>query len=228
MVFYGNKKNTGYRTKRGARRAQFNGQNRVMNTAKKALNLAIMTKKLLNVEYKYYDLNGAGVQPSWSGAYVNFNTIGQGTTAITRNGNSIRAKSWMINFILEPGATQTTSEPIRIMLFQGLNEDTLTPSGSTLLTTTGTSSAIISPRNVDNTKDYKVLYDRIIDVGVVADGSQVQKRKLFFKLNHKVLYTNGSSGFENGGLYMLAFSQAAAGTAYPTITYYSRFRFIDN
>jgi len=228
VQFYGNKKNTQYRTRRGANRAQANGQQRVMDTAKKALNLAIMTKKLLNVEYKYFDATQTGVAPTASGVITTFNTIGQGTTSITRNGDSIRAKSWLINLLMEPGSTQTSSEPVRVILFQGKHEDTLVPTGSILLTTVGTPTVIISPRNTDNTKDFKILYDRIIDVGALADGSQVQKRKLFFKLNHKVQYTNGSNGLEHGGLYMAVFTQGGSSTAYPAVSFYSRFRFIDN
>lgn len=212
------KNNFTARTQRGA-----------YKVAKKALYAANKIRQLINVEYKYHDTQATNHAAGWGGGVSTLTTITQGDTATNRNGNSILAKSLALTYMAYPGSTQTVTKEIRVVLVRGLDENGATPIGSDILLHAGSAYAITSHRKLDNTTDYKVIYDKVHSVMTnSANNDHLVTKKLFLKFNNHIKYTLGADTTEKGGLFLFVFTDSAASTANPTIQFQARLRYIDN
>jgi len=212
------KQNFTKRTQRGA-----------YNVARKALYGLNKLRQMVNVEYKYHDTQANNHASGWGGGVSTLTTITQGDTATNRNGNSILAKSLALTYMAYPGSTQTVTKEIRVVLVRGIAEDARTPIGSDILLHSGSAYAITSHRKLDNTSEYKVIYDKVHSVMTnSANNDHLVTKKLFLKFNHHIKYTLGADTTEKGGLFLFVFTDTASGTANPTIQFQSRLRYIDN
>lgn len=192
-------------------------------SANKALRLARYAVSNLNVEYKFYDTDDS-VSLGTSGTIYNLAPIPQGDGSSSRDGRSIKLKSLFIKGSLQLNPSATTSR-VRIMVVMKINNGLSAPVATDVLDTV----LMNSLRNLDNTDNIKVLYDKRF---IIDSNRQSELYWQFYKkLNHRQQYQIGATAgvatvLERFGFYLIAFSDEATNT--PTMLYTSRVRFIDN
>lgn len=221
-----------YRRKRAYRKKKTNYTvgGSVAHLAKRAMQGVKFIKDIINVEYKYFDVAVIPTDIDYNGYVGNLCNPGQGTTAITRNGDSIKLISVDIGGTFYKGSSQTLTIPVRFMLIQGIDERTTPPTGATILQSAGTYQAINSPRHVDYTTFYKVIWDYRTKITPSAnDPNSMQHFEHFEKLDHHIKFVTGSTNVESGGIYFCVVSDNSdVGTNVPQIALYSRVRYVDN
>lgn len=216
--------------KRRRQRRRFNRKTKytvagsVSHLAKRAFQAAMTVKKLINVEHKYYDVAAVATASDYAGVVYTLNNPAQGTTALTRNGDSIKNTHLMVNLQLYPNGANT--RPVRIMLIRGNNERATNPTGATVLNVSSTNNTIQSPRNLDYSNIYYCLYDKTFTI-CNLDSSAITNVEINTPLNHHTHYAAGTANIENGGLYLIIFTDVTGATA-PLFHFISRLRFVDN
>ncbi|AUM61861.1 capsid [uncultured virus] len=125
-------------------------------------------------------------------SFVLVNGIAQGTNQGQRVGSSVRSK--YLNLRLNFNQNTIARTRMRVMLFWDRQSNGANPTLSQLLTDTTAAQTYYSGINVNGSKRYKILFDRIYDFNVVggatdaAENKHLQKR---FKLKTIVKY-NGT------------------------------------
>lgn len=211
----------GYRRfKRGLKK----GVKTTFAMANTALNTALKVKKLLNVEFKRHDIppTNASVDNT-SGQIISLNHMAQGTTAKSRNGNSIRARGLALRYIVEKSSAAGVTG-IRVMLILDKSPN----STKATLTEIFENTNVLGQVPADETKyRFKVLFDETH----MLDNEHIQGtfRSVYRSMNHVVKY-DGADATENGmnqnQLLLVAISNQPTNT--PNIDYSTRFTFIDN
>ncbi len=196
------------------------------DNARKALDLAIKTKKLLNVEYKFFDTQAQNASMSQTGTALNLVLSNQGTSDITRVGNSIRLTRVNVNYIITMNASATSTICRYILAW----DSSPNGSGLTMANTLEDSSVtdnLVSPYNIDSKRRIHVLYDKVHTLNINANRSVAVHFSI--PLDHHVRY-DGNAGdvtdLSSGNLAALHFTSEATNT--PTLTHFERVRFIDN
>lgn len=189
----------------------------------KALRLAKYAVKMMNVEFKNVDTSFSSSVDS-SGTIQNIMSISQGDSNSQRDGRSVKFVSIALKGRMEINTSAVTTN-VRVLLVRQLNMNQTLPTVLDVLQT----STINSLRNLDNTDNVKVLYDKRWNLDPNS-----YNQKLFSinrKLNIRPQYAIGNTGggltaLERNGIYLLLLTSEAANT--PTIAFESRLRFIDN
>lgn len=213
------------RRRRPIRKAPRRGNLFYRRGANKALRLAKYAVSNLNVEYKNHDFSSSGNVDS-NGTIVNLLNISTGDLTINRHGKSIKLKSLAIKggIALDTGATNPVNR-FRIIIVVKKNNNLTAPAVTDVLTT----STINSLRNLDNTDNLRVIYDR----RYVLD-SQTSFYKLFsinMRMGLRPQYKSSSTAgapadIEHNGLYLILLSDTL--TFLPDINVTGRLRFVDN
>ena len=120
-----------------------------MDNAKKALDLAIKTKKLLNVEYKFIDKFANNAAVVNTPTLISLPLITQGVTDVQRVGNSIRLTRYTLNYILKI-STAATNSMVRIMVVWDSQPNSADLPASLLLEQTASTTNIVSPYKIDS------------------------------------------------------------------------------
>lgn len=192
------------------------------NDAQLALKVAKRAMSLINVEKKYLDVTGAADSSATLVATL-LNGIAQGDTSITRNGDSIKYINCFIrmNFTLHASGTQSR---VRVILLRDIQcNGGLSATGNILASNTN----ILSPRNLDWNKRYKVYKDKTL----VLNTDFPEKSLIFSlkKIKFHTRYTDENATIAsistNSLLWCVMTDEA---TNVPAYTFYSRLRFIDN
>lgn len=192
-----------------------------MNTASKALQIALATKRLLNVETKYHDATFA-TSVSSSGQMEVLSAVPQGDTQITRDGSSLKPKSLTMRFRVTQNAS-ASSTFYRIIVFRGKYENGVVPTFQDILENNG----LLSPKNHDDRFKTKWLVDKTFMINQNFTLSNPQKEfTLYFPLTGHIQFDGNTTNIENGGLYVYMLTDEP--TNVPTIAYHSRLTFIDN
>lgn len=192
-----------------------------MNNAQKALNIALATKRLLNVEHKAWLLANS-TTVNTTGSVTNVFGLSQGSAWNNRTGDSVKINSITAKFRLTSHASSTNTT-VRIILLRGKFERATSPTIATTLET----SSVIAPKNHDQRFATKFLYDKTFNLPY---GTHLMVQTPKIRLNKikdpHVEFTTGGSTVENGGIYMLLLSTEATNT--PTVQYEIDTRYIDN
>lgn len=180
-------------------------------------------RSVVNVEKKYID-NTNTTTSNGTAALVLLNGLSQGTTAITREGQSIKMSSiffhglWAINSL----ASTTLA---RVMLILDTQANASVPAASDILVTP---SAVLSPLTIGNGMRFKVLMDTRVSMSI--NGVEQIRRKRYMKCGFHVKYNTGNAGtiadIQTNSLYMLHVSDSNVNA--PSFAYWIRVRYIDN
>lgn len=208
-----------YRPRRthSRRRNQSSGY---MGLASKALSVARYVKSLINTEAKHLDFTGTSA-PNTSGAVLQYSALAQGTTDITRVGNSLKVVSQLHRFQIDKHVTPNATV-VRLIIFINKFPKGTNATPSNVLERLD----VLSPLNIDQAKNFLVLRDIMIDLNT---DKPCQTVKFFHKEQRHVKF-NGVLGtdanVDSGSLNVLFISDQA--TNVPTVKYDIRQRFIDN
>lgn len=198
------------------------GFNRGYPIAKKALDIALSTKKLLNVEYKLIDIVETSQAVGNSGHLISLNHVGQGDTHQLRNGTSVLNKSLIFKYYITPHASATDTYMRIVLLVDNRPNSTIATISEIFSEAriTGHLSSVSAGR-------FRVLSEFLISVN--ASSSENTIGKLFKELNFHTKYDGSDStqnGLMKGQLLLYCISNQATNT--PTLHYSTRVRFIDN
>ncbi len=197
-----------------------------LSTAGKALTVALQVRKLLNVEFKLLDSFATGTAMTVTPIVQQLILIAQGDGVANHDGNQIKSHSNLLRYVITMN-TSAVASACRVMLVRDTQPNGATFVSSDLLTDITVFDSIISPIHQDFKHRFKVLYDRRHYLS--DSGSKKQSGKHFTKMSFLVRFDDTSANItalQTNSLALVFFSDEATNT--PTITFFNRYRFIDN
>ncbi len=184
-------------------------------------------QRIVGAELKFRDLGvGPIALPSVTGLISHVSGIVQGDTATTREGNWIKPTTWMGTFIITGNvAGATTTDAFRLVCLQWKENQDVDP--VTLAKVMQDTSAPLQQYNIQSKGSFKVLWSRTGIVSNDVNNPQFQKMLRFYvKPRMKILYD--ASDFRKYHLFIVAYSDIAAASDPPTISFDTRLRFTDS
>ncbi len=213
-----------YKTRNGMRFVRNVGT--VANTAIKALTLAKKLKGLINVEFKEHNVQATTSAFSITPTITQLTNIDQGDSRLTRDGDQIKISSLSFRCIVGMNASAARTS-IRIMIVKDKQTNSAIYAIGDLLEDTTANDALVSPINLDNRSRFIILMDKQLNMS--DNWTQLVKIKWFKKLQQKIIYDgtgNGIADLTTCSYSLVLISSEATNT--PTITHFTRLRFIDN
>lgn len=208
-----------YPRRRNYRKRYPKRSNGYASMAYKGLRLATRLARLVNVEKKMYEIQNT-LTPATTGTVVALANPAQGDTDITRDGDSIKPLNLHIKLLARFNSSATRSG-LRVTIVRTKYERAVQP---TLLTVFGSSTpALVANKDWDNRFDTKILYDRVFRLDAEHEQFMVDK---MIRLDGHIQFDGGSTDTNNGGIFMLVYSDEA--TNYPSLLYQTRMIFVDN
>lgn len=207
-----------YRKSKVAPKPKLPMRYQVADTAYKAYKAAMYVKNLINVEKKHLDIQTT-INPDWDGDYFVLNVPPAGTGDSQRIGDSILNKSFAISATIHTNGANVVVRTILIWDKQN-KINTL----SDLIEFTGSVYSVLSPFNKDNSREFRVLSDRVHE-------SDAHHPLVYF--SHAKSHLDNHTQFEagttniNSGAYKF-FILCARNTSVPIVDIVSRFTYIDN
>ncbi len=195
--------------------------------AGRALDLALKTAKLLNVEYKLHTVTVASTAVTDAGTITPLSLLVQGDTDITRNGNQVKWTSYYLHYRWRIHASAANTA-VRLMIVHDKQTNQAQFALADILQSAAAQLNIFSPYNIDNVSRFNVLYDRVHSLVDVGDSAQVI-RKLIKPLQLKIRYdanVGDVTDLTQDSLSLVLIGSEA--TNDPSITFFYRGRFIDN
>ena len=218
------------RYRRRRRPSRFKKWNRRLSTANKALKVAYGVKKLLNVEYKYFDDYVTNAAPT-SATIYNLSEIPQGDGVTSRDGNQVKCVSIQFQMYLRNNTQSTRSCLYRVILFQVFSQDDTAPDWSDPEVGLLDFATIIAYRNLDGSarNRYKILKDWKVILEKDAERGDKKIYRYYKKTNFRMRFGSSSTGQpRKNSLYLLVIPQSVVGGYYPTMDYNIRLRYLDN
>ncbi len=217
MPYYKRRKNTHgrYPSYRRVRRPLYGRLDKVaLNMAKKALSL-------MNVEFKFRDIESSTAVSTTATSNL-LSGIAQGDTDITRDGSSCKIVSLGIRGNITINASAVASE-VRLLIVLDKQTNQATFAIGDLLATANT----IGFRNLDNNTRFRVLWDQRFNLS--DQGPKIVKFQKFMKLQIKQKFDGTGAtvaDLTQNSIHIFKISTEATNT--PTVTFFSRVKFIDN
>ncbi len=200
--------------------------NMVYGDAKKALKIALATKRLLNVEIKNHDVQQSVANITTTPVIVQLTNIPQGDGTSERDGAQVKLTQleFRMQVLLNGSATRSS---YRILIICDKQTNQALYSAADVLEDVTSTDMIFSPINLDNKRRFQILDDWTVHVGT-AEG-RIKHFKKFYKMNKIIRWdasTSAIADLTQSSLSLLMVSSEA--TNGPQITSFSRVRYIDN
>jgi len=146
------------------------------------------------------------------------------STATGRIGRKVVLKSLLIRWSVSMAATSTLGAPVRVIVFYDKQSNATAATAAQLLL----ADAITSPRNLDNSRRFKILSDDTV-AGMSVNGNTMMKYVKRIPLNLPVEFNANSAGtigdIVTGGLFLGVWTNNGFGGAQPVSTCYTRVYF---
>lgn len=195
--------------------------------ARRAYQAVQYIRSQLNVEWKTHDVENASTTVSTTATLANIALPAEGLDYNQRTGRSVLSKSIYLHLRVTQngGASQTA---FRCILLIDYRNDGAVPAFADIYDISAT-PGYLAVRTIDseNARRYGILYDRIIDLDTAKE--RAVSFEIYKRLRHHQRFIGtGSAAVDqgNGAIYIIFVSNEATNT--PTVTYTSRYRFIDN
>ncbi len=187
--------------------------------ALKKVNMLIKNQELKKIDNQ----DSTNVQSA--GDVVLLSGLATGITGSTREGNAVSFKSLSFKYFITNNTTSGESI-CRIMIVQDNQVNGALFTIGDLLEDTGINANIVSPSNLDNSRRFRILYNKVIVT--TEEVNTFAYRELYKKMNMYARYSGAGSditGVESKGLFLVLLSNQA--TNQPSIEYQCRLRFSD-
>lgn len=190
--------------------------------AKTALKTAKFVKSIINAEAKYYDVS-VDTTIGTTESVTLLNNPGQGTTAITRNGDSIKSKSITINYAINKNLDPAAANPLYFDAYLIYTKDSGAPTLSNLFV--NPTAPWVSMRKKDHMHDWKIIDARHFVMSTV-DNSTSKTGTIHKKLYFHTRFLTGTSIIDDGSLYLVLICN---NNTYPTaVSFKCRYTYYDN
>lgn len=206
----------------GKRRHKRKGR-KFLNTAQKALKVALMTKSLLNVELKHIDTAPTNLTADTVGGVVAMHGCSEGNRSSQRNGLSIKNKSLTMKYTVKINGSSVAPQTVVFYIVKDKQPRGTTPTWSDCFESVDQ----VSLMNNENTSRFRILKKVIVSLS--PSGNEVYHGSFYKPLNFHTKYTGETAAATDigyNGLYIFYMSDQA--TNKPTIRYSSRIRYVDN
>lgn len=201
--------------------------------------MAIKALSMLNSEDKRADITYSVAAQTTTAVLTLLNGLAQGTTDVTRVGDDVRFKNLYLRGAWSHNGSGNDVQFGRIIIFRDNQTNGSAPSASDVLQT---AADPFSPRNLDYSRRFKILYDQ--NVTLTNAGKEGIIIRKFFDFNKNKIGTHtGAKGYQHktdyglsnlgtvadistGSYYVLTMADTA--TNGPFIRWTTRMRYIDN
>lgn len=196
------------------------------STANKALRLARKVANLVNVEEKINDKTVSSTTFDYAGTIDILNNPAQGTTDVTRIGDSLKNQRVQIQGTVAGSTTAGTISNNRLILIW--DEQNQITTMADLLEVTGSNMAPHAPKHYDKRFRCIVLYDQAFSLSTVP-GSQAwfKNFRIDLPIGKHTQFSAGSTTINTGCLKLCYISDLTAANL-PNMTYYSRVFYTDD
>ncbi len=215
----------GYKRKRKPRTsAWYKKKYSVGDIATKALKGVQYIKTLVNAETKIHDISQDAQTYNYNGLLTLLSGIPQGDSEVERSGISLFTKSVFIRGVVKAN-TVSENNLLRILIIRDTMNTGSTPSVSSILETTGSAIAPLSPLQNTSAGRYQVLFSKFFTFSNNGNTSQVFKA--YIPLKKHIKYTGPLATDEwKNQIYFLGISDVI--TNDPELSFVSRLSFYDN
>lgn len=186
--------------------------------AYKGYKMGLKAMKFLNTEHKYLDFNQTNTA-SWNGTLFTLNSIPQGDTDVTRDGDSVKIMSCMLRY----NVSYATNCVGRIIVFWDKQNAITAVSDVLALAALGTANAPNAPKPQDKRFMTKILFDSKHSVN--QNGQAMFTRSKQIPIGLHTQFNAGTTTINSGALKMLIIGSVAVG---PTFDTYARVTYVDN
>lgn len=199
----------------------------VYGDAKKALAIALATKRLLNVEVKNHDVQTSALNVTTTPVVLQITNIAQGDSTNQRDGSQCKVTQLELRFqVLLNGSSTRSSFRLMVVCDKQTNQAVYT--AADVLQDITSTDMIVSPINLDNKHRFQIIDDIITHVGDGGDG-RIKQFKKFYNMSKIIRFDNAAGAITSltqSSLSLLFVS--TEGTNGPLIQLFSRIRYIDN
>jgi hypothetical protein len=182
-------------------------------------------RKLINVEEKYID-STATINPSSTASLVLLNGMATGTSAITRNGQSIKSVSLSGSFIMSINQSANTTF-VRTTIVVDTQSNGAVFAASDLFVVP---ASVLSQYVVGYEQRFHTLFDNVSTVSLGGPESCIKPVVCMNTCNFHVSYNLGTAGtvadIAKNSLYLIVSSDQTTNT--PAYSYSLRYLFVDN
>ncbi|AUM61657.1 capsid [uncultured virus] len=197
-----------------------------------AANVAVRGLQLGMGELKAVDTALAATAIDAASGVQLINGIGRGDDINQRNGREIVMKSIEVKFTLQVTPGTGTAQVHRVVLVYDRQTN---GTALTWADVYGAGPTILSVRNLENRKRFKVLMDRTFNMGAAVvqtvGGHNFITDSFYRKMNHPVTFNAGNAGtvadITTGSLYLMFIGSNAAGATAGSIVAQARVRYED-
>ncbi len=199
--------------------------------ARQALYLGKKAISMMNVEYKCLDVSPATfAAPDGPGRITQLTNIAQGDTAVTRDGNQIKLTAINFKAIITCNVSATTiGSTINCYLIEDRQTNGAIYASADLLASVVNTTSLVTPLNIDNKFRFRVLKRWIVHVN--NEGHPRQTIKYYHQFGNQMKLRFDSNNGDITDLTSRSLSFLAIGNEAvnePTVTMFSRLRFVDN
>jgi len=156
------------------------------------------------------------------------NGIARGDEINERVGREVTLRSIQFNYT--PHVTSVTGgdQQHRVLLVYDRQTNATALTAAQVLLTADT----IAPRNLENRKRFKILFDRTVALNASGEPGSSVTRRFYRKLRHPVSFNAGDAGtvadIVTGSLYLIVIGTTAPGVAAGAVFFAARIRYTDN
>ncbi len=220
------KRNTRYRKKTG----YLGYASSAVTTASKALAVAYGIKRLMNVEFKFHDVQLTETIISDIATITPLTNIAQGDTAQTRDGAQVKITNLLFRYtaLVTADAGEGRGQFLRVMLVHDRQTNQALFNIGDLLADTTNFDSLVSPLNLDNKYRFRILYNKLI--GLNIGGKATSHMNINKVLDMKIRFdasTPSIADLTSNSLSVVLISNGDANTG-PIVTFFSRVRYVDN
>jgi hypothetical protein len=208
------------RTKRKVRRPRSRYSN-YAGAARQLYKDVRMIKNVINVEYKYYDINTSNTLDN-AGSPYSLCTPLQGLKDYDRTGDSIKLQNITMKGTISYNPTLGGVQVVRVIILNN-KQNRLTEAN--FLEISGASGVVYSPRDRDNRFWGKTIVDKTF---TLTDQRPAVTFSFIKKLLWHQQFENNGITVNDGRLQMFVYSNNAAGANQPAIEFFSRTTYTDN
>jgi hypothetical protein len=185
-------------------------------------------RKLINIETKFLDTVQVSTAIGTTGVVFSISSIAQGLTSQTRVGDSLKIQHIEVKgrINVNPAASNSV---VRVLVFRDLDGYGTAPTGADVMELDAAVSAPLSPYKFRNLQRFSILYDELMEVqGIVQGTAGIPFSYSSSHAGHILYLGTASAAASNGkgSLYVLCVSDEATNAA--TLAFYSRVLFTDD
>lgn len=156
------------------------------------------------------------------------NGIARGDEINERTGREVTMKSIQFTYTATVTTGTGTDQRQRVLLVYDRQTNGAALTAAQVLNAADT----LSPRNLENRRRFKILYDRTHTLNASGETGSAVTRRFFRRLAHPVTFNSGDAGtvadITTGSLYLVVVGSNAAGVTAGAVAYSSRIRYVDN